>query len=288
MKQRLFFLLPAALAFASCNNDDGGKTPPAAVRVTGITLGKAALNIAAGGNERLSVTEVLPADATDRSVCWITANSAVATVDSEGLVSVPGTAAEGAKTTITAIAHDGSGVKAACNVTVNGVTVNGVAWARCNVDAEGTFATSPESYGKVFQWNRKKGWKVSNPMIEWDNTWPTGDAWEPANNPCPAGWRIPTREELASLLDSGKVTIEMVNGMNGRRFTDKASGISIFLPTAGACAGSGIPSSDRFGLYWSGTVHSDSFAWNLHIQEDVTVMTFQTFITGLSIRCVRQ
>jgi len=37
-----------------------------------------------------------------------------------------------------------------------GVLINGVVWAKCNVDVPGTFTTMPENSGMFYQWNRKK------------------------------------------------------------------------------------------------------------------------------------
>lgn len=37
------------------------------------------------------------------------------------------------------------------------VLIKDVCWAKSNVDEPGTFAATPESYGMLYQWNRKKG-----------------------------------------------------------------------------------------------------------------------------------
>jgi len=39
--------------------------------------------------------------------------------------------------------------------TDEGVVINGVKWATCNVDNPGTFVNRPETTGKIYQWNRK-------------------------------------------------------------------------------------------------------------------------------------
>jgi len=35
------------------------------------------------------------------------------------------------------------------------VVIGGVRWATCNVDAPGTFASSPEKIGMLYQWGKK-------------------------------------------------------------------------------------------------------------------------------------
>jgi len=150
----------------------------------------------------------------------------------------------------------------------SGVVINGVRWATRNVDKPGTFAANPEDAGMFYQWNRKKAW--AGEVTGWDNTMPEGASWEKANDPSPAGWRVPTLEEIKTLFDINKVscnewTIE--NGIKGIRFTDIASGKSIFLPTAGYCnGGSGgtLFSVGTYGRYWSSTQLDTSSAYCLH------------------------
>ncbi|MDO5116245.1 MAG: Ig-like domain-containing protein [Synergistaceae bacterium] len=86
-----------------------------AVAVTGVTLDHATLTLAnAGATAQLTAT-VLPAGATNRNVSWSSDNSAVATVDANGLV----TAVTAGTATITVTTVDGN-YTASCAVTVNG------------------------------------------------------------------------------------------------------------------------------------------------------------------------
>ena len=98
---------------------------PAAVPVTAITLNKTATTISAGQTETLSVTSVLPEEATDKTYTWKTSDESKATVDQNGKV----TAVALGTANITATANDGSGVTATCVVTVNKVvTINQSDW----------------------------------------------------------------------------------------------------------------------------------------------------------------
>ena len=92
---------------------------PAAVPVTAITLNKTETSIMVGATETLSVTSVLPEEATDKTYTWKTSDVSKATVDQDGKVTA---VAEGT-VTIYAEANDGSGVKGNCAVTVTPATI---------------------------------------------------------------------------------------------------------------------------------------------------------------------
>ncbi|MCL1937899.1 MAG: fibrobacter succinogenes major paralogous domain-containing protein [Candidatus Azobacteroides sp.] len=118
-----------------------------------------------------------------------------------------------------------------------GVVINGIKWASRNVDEFGTFAPTPESAGKFYQWNRRKAWNtIVDTLKGWDKSIPGGFFyWYRINDPSPKGWRVPTVDEITSLYDVEKVRSEWVtqNGINGTKFTDLATGNSIFLPALG-------------------------------------------------------
>ena len=81
--------------------------------VVSINLDKYNISIARDSTVQLIAT-ALPEYADDRSVVWSSNNENIATVDENGLVTAIGIG----ETVITATAHDGSGRKAQCNVTV--------------------------------------------------------------------------------------------------------------------------------------------------------------------------
>jgi len=51
-----------------------------------------------------------------------------------------------------------------------------------------------------YQWNRKKAWPATGEVTHWDATIPEGDTWAKANDPCPKGWRVPTPNEISTLI----------------------------------------------------------------------------------------
>ena len=139
-----------------------------------------------------------------------------------------------------------------------GVIINGVKWATRNIDAPGTFAAMPENAGMFYQWNRKKAWNsIDKNVSGWDSSDQSDSQWTASNDPSPTGWRVPTAVEIESLLNTTKVTCEWKsqNGINGRKFTDKTTGASIFIPAAGwRGGGDGVLwGVGENGSYWSST-----------------------------------
>jgi hypothetical protein len=87
-----------------------------------------------------------------------------------------------------------------------GVEINGVVWATRNVDRPGTFAATPYDPGMLYQWNSKVGWSATDSLWSSDNDdkWVCrdrkGDEWAASTDPCPPGWRIPTRRQCELLV----------------------------------------------------------------------------------------
>ena len=81
--------------------------------VTGVMLNKSSLNLGVGGSEVLSAT-VLPADATNKQVTWLSSTPSIATVSQSGVV----TGVKEGTTQISVITADGSKT-AICSVTVS-------------------------------------------------------------------------------------------------------------------------------------------------------------------------
>jgi uncharacterized protein (TIGR02145 family) len=188
-----------------------------------------------------------------------------------------------------------------------GMVINGVKWATRNVDAPGAFAAAPESFGMIYQWNRKVGWSAtgqtvnSNGGIVWDDhnsidsKWKDSSEWNAENDPSPNGWRLPTSDEIDKLLDTEKVSNEWTaeNGINGIRFTDKVSGNSIFLPAAGFRDNNGYgPNAvaSRRGNYWSSTYYqtSDGYAeaYFIYFDNAEVANSTKSLDEGRTIRCV--
>ena len=277
-------MLAVAMCFTACSggNDD--------IEVNNVTLNETSLSLIVGDEFTLTAT-VLPGNATNQNVVWTSSNPAVARV-ANGVV----TAITAGDATITAQAGSKT---ATCEVSIRerGVLINGVEWAKTNIDMPNTFAATPESYGMFYQWGRNIGWSENSPLVSsngtaWNSTAYDGNTWTQENDPSPSGWRLPTLEDLQSLLDETKVASEWTtqNGVDGRKFTDIATGASIFLPAAGQRNynyGS-LNYRGNYGYYWSSRENSAPYAYymNFYSTGQDTNPANKSF--GSSIRCVAE
>ncbi len=125
-------------------------------------------------------------------------------------------------------------------------------WAKCNVGAK-----KETDYGGYYQWggikdftNTKKNcnWKIYpygtsydtptkyNPKSEWgkvDNKTELELSDDVAHQVMGGDWHIPSYEQFCELVNNTTSEWTTVNGVNGRRFTSKFNGQSIFIPAAG-------------------------------------------------------
>ena len=200
------------------------------IPVTSVQIDRQALWLAIGKSETLDAF-VFPRYATNHNVTWRIGNTNIATVNANGNV----TAVAVGTTTITVTTQDGGhtdnievivynpGIGSETDTTDPGIVISGIRWATRNVDAPGTFVGNPEDIGMLYQWNRNIGWFTRPSLVNsdggttWDTTEASGTEWENANDPCPPGWRVPTREEMQSLYNAGSVWTTQ-NNRRGRFF----------------------------------------------------------------------
>src|SRR5574344_639404 len=200
-----------------------------------------------------------------------------------------------------------------------GTTISSTTWAPVNCGYDAT----NYKYGKLYQWGRKDGQgydsndattpsvvegkpdklasAVANTFYKgWDNTiapdgtWGTSDPWETKTtyDPCPAGWRIPTKTELYALIGNadGKGNWTQKDGQNGRWFdgtTNTSQTTGVFLPAAGYRSSNGdayARGSD--GNYWSSTPNGD-YAYYLGFYDGNAIMGYYYRAYGFSVRCVK-
>ena len=170
-----------------------------------------------------------------------------------------------------------------------GVVIQGVTWATRNVDTPGKFAKNEQSFGMLYQWNRKKAWPATNtPATGWEDA-DLNAEWEASNNPCPAGWRLPTKEDWDKLCGLEYVSTA-VHDVQGGRFVDGDN--SLFLPAAGyrAWKTGSFFSSGSHGEYYSSTPaeYDEQNAFALYLNPDDAHVGTYAKGTGRSVRCVKE
>ncbi len=161
---------------------------------------------------------------------------------------------------------------------------SGTKWACCNIGA-----SSPTEYGNYYAWGETQPKSVYN----W-STYKWGDDYDELTKYCTngsyglngfvdnkteldladdaayvnwgSGWRMPSEEQIQELIDNCTSEWTTRNGVNGRLFTSKINGASLFLPAAGVRLGSEVYNAGSFGYDWSRTLRSSGprYAYDLY------------------------
>lgn len=173
-------------------------------------------------------------------------------------------------------------------------------WESGNLRGAGQGTTSsaaPSSdYNSYFNWGRK------TPSVNSD--YETGSTWKSSQNPCPSGYRIPTKAEFENLI-AKKVPQNSRVSINGEIFTinnaygfyngNKARGLVLkdgtnvlFLPAAGSRINNGWMNTGIRGHYNSSTP-TGSYAYILTFDSSSCYVNFpnDTRSHGRSVRCVK-
>ena len=152
---------------------------------------------------------------------------------------------------------------------------SGTLWATCNVGA-----SKPSECGMYFQWGDSKGYTKEqlgkNKMFTWDDykwsidgsssnfskyttTGATLDLEDDAAHTNMGGsWHMPTPEQCQELIDNTTSEWTTQDGINGRLFTSKNNGKSIFIPAAGVAWYGSLYSSGGNGSFWSSMLSTGS------------------------------
>ena len=181
-----------------------------------------------------------------------------------------------------------------CNLTDEGVLINGIRWATRNVDMPGTFAETPECSGMLFQWNRRKAWNAIDFKVEgWDSSIPEGTAWYAENDPCPEGWRVPKIRELMSLTafrdTSPNRTVRTwttQNGVDGFLFGTEPNQIFLPVVTTWFRTRDGTLRESTIGWYWSSTRYNREEAAQIGICRLGITQGGGSRNSGRPVRCV--
>jgi uncharacterized protein (TIGR02145 family) len=196
---------------------------------------------------------------------------------------------------------------------VYGVEVGGVVWAKSNLLTSKGFVNRSHDAGSFFQWGVSTPWSATgDPYIVGTgdttaDTWPTNvtgsatDVWSAAQDPSPAGWRIPTPAEFDVLNDPAKVTATWLAAgtpgstgitytVNGYEFADVATPANVvFFPAAGYRLDSSgvLENVGSGGGYWSGTPQSTVLGYGMGFNSgSVTPSGSYDRTYGFSLRLV--
>lgn len=140
---------------------------------------------------------------------------------------------------------------------------SGTKWASCNVGA-----SKPEEYGSYYAWGETEEKEVYNwsTYIHCDGTYDTchdlgsdisGTQYDVAHIKWGGNWCMPTLDDIKELYDNCTSEWTTLNGVNGRKFTSKINGNSIFLPFAGYRWVGGLGRAGGSGDYWSSAQNPD-------------------------------
>ena len=186
---------------------------------------------------------------------------------------------------------------------------SGTKWATCNVGAN-----SPEEFGLYFAWGETEGYEgitdekqfswadyklcggSSSTLTKYNNdssngtvdTLTTLEQVDDAAYTSDNTYRMPTSAELEELTANTTSTWETLNGVNGRRFTSKTNGNSIFVPAAGDCYNGSVNGVGSYGYLWSSSLNEGNprVGWYLNFGSDYVYVSKHGRYDGFTVRAV--
>ena len=247
------------------------------IRIESISLNKTSVSLFVGNSEQLEVT-LTPADAANKNLIWLSSDTSVAKVDSNGVVSA---VAAGTATIIVQTVD--RGLNASCSVTVQSIvdisaSVDlglSVRWASYNLGA-----SSPEEYGDYYAWGEIQTKDIYNASTyNWGISITSSDAKlykynnsekygtvdcitviKPEDDAASAHWggewRMPTIDEFNELINNcswewtSNYNGTSVPGFIGTSTRDGFANESIFLPAGGWMYNEEQSDIGEYGLYW--------------------------------------
>ena len=154
---------------------------------------------------------------------------------------------------------------------------SGTLWAAMNVGA-----SKPSDFGLYFQWGDTVGYTADQVGKDKQFTWSdykftididgsssnfskyntAGESLELADDAANANmggsWHMPTPTQIQELTANTTSTWTTQDGVNGRLFTSKKNGKSIFIPAAGGAWDGSLLSSGDYGYVWSSMLSAGS------------------------------
>lgn len=178
---------------------------------------------------------------------------------------------------------------------------SGLKWAKTNLGA-----TNEEDAGLYYAWGETTGYADANARnaalggtdgfgeTNYTNGGASGisanlaASQDAANAAYGGNWRMPTQAELEELIANTNYEWTTINGVAGRKFTNKNDSTKyIFIPASGRYGGTSLISNRSNGYYWSST-HSDSpYAYNLYFDSSNVSTGANSRRNGMTVRAVQ-
>jgi uncharacterized protein (TIGR02145 family) len=178
------------------------------------------------------------------------------------------------------------------DVLVQGIHGNYYQWGRSAVVADAsTPGTYDDSYGA---WNTI----VETNSMAWNSGTESAPVKVVANDPCPTGYRVPTRAEWDGVANAanntriftGPFTDSSTNFAAGLSFGPDASTKTLTLPAAGYRNNSngGLVKRGNIGFYWSSRDGNSTNANPLYFTSSDATTNGRNSERGFSVRCIAE
>lgn len=175
---------------------------------------------------------------------------------------------------------------------------SGLLWADKNVGAN-----RPEDDGLYFSWGNVDGHTgtdgydfgsnndgpyASTPGAALEGNIPSNITYDAAMHNMGAPCRMPTVSEFQELYNNCTTEWTTQNGVNGRRFTSRINGNSLFFPASGFRSGVSLNIRGSLGYYWGSTLATAAGARSLYFDASGVnpALTLNRFY-GFSVRAVQ-
>jgi hypothetical protein len=179
-------------------------------------------------------------------------------------------------------------------------------WATCNIGAD-----KPSECGMYFQWGDSKGYtkgqlgkdkafswsdykfSLDGSFSNFSKYTTAGESLELADDAANANmggsWHMPSPTQLEELTANTTSTWTTQDGVNGRLFTSKKNGKSIFIPAAGSAWDGSVYGRGNFGVVWSSMLSAGlvSYGQGLYFySDDASLNDYGGRYLGFSVRGV--